>query len=49
MIMMIKYIQQHIITVIHISHKNLVFINKNIFYNFDKDTKNLKIIIEFRM
>ena len=32
-----------------ISYKNFVFINKNIFYNFDKDTKNLKIIIEFRM
>ena len=32
-----------------ISYKNFVFINKHIFYNFDKDTKNLKIIIEFRM
>ena len=32
-----------------ISYKNFVFINKNIFYNFEKDTKNLKIIIEFRM
>ena len=33
----------------HISYKNFVFINKHIFYNFEKDTKNLKIIIEFRM
>ena len=32
-----------------ISYKNFVFINKHIFYNFQKDTKNLKIIIEFRM
>ena len=32
-----------------ISYKNFVFLNKYIFYNFTKDTKNLKIIIEFRM
>ena len=32
-----------------ISYKNFVFINKHIFYNFDKDTRNLKIVIEFRM
>ena len=32
-----------------ISYKNFVFINEHIFYNFDKDTKNLKIVIEFRM
>ena len=32
-----------------ISYKNFVFLNKHIFYNFEKDTKNLKIIIEFRM
>ena len=32
-----------------ISYKNFVFLNKYIFYNFQKDTKNLKIIIEFRM
>ena len=32
-----------------ISYKNFVFINKHIFYNFEKDTKNLEIIIEFRM
>ena len=32
-----------------ISFKNFVFLNKYIFYNFQKDTKNLKIIIEFRM
>ena len=32
-----------------ISYKNFVFINKHIFYNFDKDTKNLKIVIEFKM
>ena len=33
----------------NISYSNFAFINKNIFYNFEKDTKNLKIIIEFRM
>ena len=33
----------------NILHSNFVFINKNIFYNFKKDTKNLKILIEFRM
>ena len=33
----------------YISYLNFVFINKNIFYNFKKDTKNLKIIIEFRL
>ena len=33
----------------HISYRNFVFINKYKFYNFEKDTKNLKIIIEFRM
>ena len=32
-----------------ISYSNFVFLNKNISYNFKKDTKNLKIIIEFRM
>ena len=32
-----------------ITYSNIAFINKNIFYNFEKDTKNLKIIIEFRM
>ena len=32
-----------------ISYKNFVFINKHIFYNFEKDTKFFKIIIEFRM
>ena len=32
-----------------ISYKNFVFTNKHIFYNFEKDTKNLKIMIEFRM
>ena len=32
-----------------ITYKNFVFLNKYIFYNFQKDTKNLKIIIEFRM
>ena len=32
-----------------IIYSNFVFINKNIFYNFERDTKNLKIIIEFRM
>ena len=32
-----------------IAYSNFVFINKNIFYNFEKYTKNLKIIIEFRM
>ena len=32
-----------------ISYSNFVFLNKNIFYNFKKDTKNLNIIIEFRL
>ena len=32
----------------NISHDNFVFINKNIFYNFKKDTQNLTIIIGFR-
>ena len=32
-----------------ISYSNYVFINKNIFYNFEKDIKNLKIVISFRM
>ena len=32
-----------------ITFKNFVFLNKFIFYNFQKDTKNLKIVIEFRM
>ena len=32
-----------------ITYSNLVFLNKNIFYNFKKDTKTLKIMIEFRM
>ena len=30
-----------------ITYSNFVFLNKDIFYNFKKDTKNLKIIIEF--
>ena len=31
-------------------HKNFVFINKHIFYNFEKDTiKFTKIVIEFYM
>ena len=33
----------------HISHKNLVYINKNIFYNFEKDVSNLRIKIFFYM
>ena len=32
-----------------ISYSNYVFINKNIFYNFEKDIKILKIVISFRM
>ena len=32
-----------------IIYSNCVFINKNIFYNFEKDIKNLKMINEFRM
>ena len=32
----------------NISYKNFVFINENIFYNFVKDTKKLKILIYFR-
>ena len=31
----------------NISHNNLVFINKNIFYNFEKDVQNLRIKIFF--
>ena len=31
------------------SYSNFVFLNKNIIYNFKKDTKNLNIIIEFRL
>ena len=33
----------------HISHKNLVYINKNIFYNFEKDISNLRVKIFFYM
>ena len=33
----------------YISYSSFVFINKNMFYDFEKDTKNLKIIIKFRM
>ena len=32
-----------------ILYKNFVFFNKNIFYNFEKDTKKLQILIYFRM
>ena len=32
-----------------ISYSNYVFINKNIFYNFEKDIKILNIVISFRM
>ena len=32
----------------NISYKNFVFISKTIFYNFEKDTKKLKILIYFR-
>ena len=32
-----------------ISYGNYVFINKNIFYSFEKDIKILKIVITFRM
>ena len=32
-----------------ISYKNFVFINKNIFYNFEKDTTKLRILIFFYM
>ena len=32
-----------------ISYSNFIFINDNIFYNFKKDTKNLKMIIGFRI
>ena len=31
-----------------ILYKNFVFISKTIFYNFEKDTKKLKILIYFR-
>ena len=33
----------------NISFKNFVFINKYIFYNFEKDTAKLRILIYFRM
>ena len=33
----------------NISFKNFVFINKNIFYNFEKDTTKLRILIFFYM
>ena len=33
----------------NISFKNFVFINKYIFYNFEKDTTKLRILIYFRM
>ena len=33
----------------YISHKNFVFINKNIFYNFEKDTTKLRVLIFFYM
>ena len=32
-----------------ILYKNFVFFNKNILYNFEKDTKKLQILIYFRM
>ena len=32
-----------------ITYSNFVFLNEKIFYNFEKDTKNLKIIIEFQI
>ena len=32
-----------------ILYKNFVFLNKSIFYNFEKDTKKLKILIYFRV
>ena len=32
-----------------ILYKNFVFLNKSIFYNFEKDTKKLQILIYFRM
>ena len=32
-----------------ISYKNFVFLNKSIFYNFEKDTKKLQILIYFRV
>ena len=33
----------------NITFKNFVFLNKNIFYNFEKDTTKLRILIYFRM
>ena len=33
----------------NITHDNLVFINKNIFYNFEKDVSNLRVKIFFYM
>ena len=33
----------------YISFSNFIFINKYIFYNFEKDTSKLRILIYFRM
>ena len=33
----------------YIPNKNFVFLNKYIFYNFEKDTTNLRILIFFYM
>ena len=33
----------------NISFQNYVFLNKHIFYNFEKDTKILRIVVEFKM
>ena len=33
----------------NITFKNFVFINKHIFYNFEKDTTKLRILIKFKM
>ena len=32
-----------------ILYKNFVFFNKSIFYNFEKDTKKIRILIYFRV
>ena len=32
-----------------ILYKNFVFLNKSIFYNFEKDTKKLQVLINFQV
>ena len=41
--------QLYIATYNNISYTTFVFINKTIFYNFEKSINNLNIVISFRM